>query len=446
MTVAVSRTYPPGVMVAGRSIFLLATIFSVSQCALLVAADSAVDLGPRQAVVLLTNGEVLRGKVSRAGDQFFVWIPAGEIRLPAKRVQRVCDTIDDAYVYLSQSATGSVDDRLELVAWCLRYNLLGYAANELREVMVQEPENPRIAIFARRLELARKRPAVDLTDGVTGVRKDNPPKDSASEPAPFHLPPGAFAEFTSRLQPLLINKCASAGCHGSPTESTFRLSRMFGGRSPTRRQTGQNLIEVLRWIDKEQPAKSPLLQQPLNLSHGGSDEPVFTDADRSQYLRLLRFVNLVVNKPPQKQVDRRPGFHIENPPVDSSPKRSQQPETNDPELGADGDDITVSGSPAAISLTMKSIDRPDAGDRANPLPGSNGLVDPRTPTLNGDDAPDDEALVKVFEPKSIQRGAIIERFVPVDEFDPAIFNRRYFRPKKQHPPSQAVPEQPAASR
>jgi len=431
LTVAACRIYSPAAMVALRIVFLLIATIVVSRCALL-AMEPSVEIGPRQAVILLANGEVLQGKVSRAGDHYFVWVPGGEIRLPVKRVQRLCDTLDDAYVYLSQSGPGSVEGHLELTTWCLRHNLFGYAANELRAAMTLEPSDPRVAVLARRLKLARERAAVESADNIPVATKktDDSVDERETESTPMQLPEGAVAAFTSKLQPLLINKCAGAGCHGSPTESTFRLSRMLGGRKPTRRQTVQNLVEVLRWINMEQPGNSPLLQKPLQPSHGGMAEPIFTDADRSQYKRLVEFVNLAAKKPTPVQEDEQPGSQLDASQANAFPSEMQR-------LQRSGDNTLGQTSPADVQ-NMRTIDRPLSNNLADPVTEPSGLVDAQPSPGAG--VSEDEVLLEAFESNPIQRGTIVERFVPIDAFDPAIFNRRYFRAEKSRGPSQDIPK------
>lgn len=430
-------------MIVGRAILLITVVLG-SLCAHAQAEEGAEGIAPQQGVVLLTNGEILQGKVSRAGDQYFVWVPDGEIRLPAKRVQRLCDSLDDAYRYLSQSASGSVDDHLQLVAWCLRYDLLGYAANELRAAMDIAPENPRIALLARRLELAYERPAAKVSEPSDADPKGNesgsdviPGADSPADA--MDLPAGGVAEFTSRLQPLLINKCAGVGCHAQPTESNFQLSRMPGNRNPTRRQTQQNLVEVLRWIDKDQPQNSPLLQKPLDPTHAGLTEPIFTDADQAQYDRLLEFANLAANKPPPSPVEAPPEIAATSQQTDPFPMGIERPLPSGPQAGSLPTDGAGSLGTIPEVPTMQAIERP-AGDGLPGVTSPGGLPTIPQGAAPADEELSDEALLEAFETNPLQRGAVVNRFEPVDEFDPEIFNRRYFPTKKTTPKSLEVPD------
>lgn len=380
-------------------LLLLACILPASGA---LFAEETTGFVPRQAVVLLTNGELLSGKVSLAGDQYFVWVPEGEIRLPTKRVQRVCDTVDDAYSYLARSSMGSIDDHLGLAAWCLRYELLGYAAKEISAAIALNADHPRIALFARRLELAQTR--LKAPSAVSDASTDNlsTETDEPEEigPVVLDLAEGGVAEFTSRLQPLLINKCAGAGCHGTSTESSFRLIRNVGNRYPTRGQTQQNLIAVLQQIDKEQPQNSPLLLKPLEPAHGGQSGLLFSDQDQAQYERLVEFANLVGDKP-LPPVGDKPEEYAAQSPADPFPSEMQRPQP-----GASPTDAVQSAEPSM-----------DGGTTGN---GGPPVGDEEFKDLT------DEAILEAFEASPVQHGAIVERYRPIDEFDAEIFNRRFF--------------------
>lgn len=384
-------------------LFLLACLWALDRSSF---ADEASGFVPRQAVVLLTNGELLRGKVSLAGDQYFVGVPEGEIRLPVKRVQSVCDTVDDVYLYLARSSMGSLEEHLELASWCLRHELLGYAAKELSAAMALDANHPRIALFARRLELAH----AELKKG-SAEREPAPVSNSVETEKSelgavvLDLPEGGVAEFTARLQPLLMNKCAAAGCHGSPTESGFRLIRTVGGRNPTRGQTQQNLISVLQQLDKERPANSPLLTKPLDVTHGGLTSPIFSDQEQAQYDRLVEFANLVGDKPDSPSAEEA-GGQKEQFPAGPFPAEMQRPQP--------------AGSPTDMVQGVNPGTEPREAEGQIPLTAEEDFNDTLT----------DEAMLEAFEANPIRRGAAVDRYTPVDEFDAEIFNRRFFPQSK----------------
>ena len=90
------------------------------------------------------------------------------------------------------------------------------------------------------------------------------------------LPRAAAQDFSSRVQPLLVNRCATAGCHGTGSKQEFQLHRIKVGQRASRSQVEHNLSVVLDRIDRDRPLSSPLLTKlrgepqanGLRISHG----------------------------------------------------------------------------------------------------------------------------------------------------------------------------------
>ena len=58
------------------------------------------SLAPRAAALLLRNGHVIQGNITRAGDFYVLTMgKTGEIRLPAADVESLCVDLEDAYRY-----------------------------------------------------------------------------------------------------------------------------------------------------------------------------------------------------------------------------------------------------------------------------------------------------------------------------------------------------------
>lgn len=63
---------------------------------------------------------------------------------------------------------------------------------------------------------------------------------AAAEPSP-----AVIADFTRRVQPLLINACGAGACHGGPASPAPRIERPVGGTSVDRRLSLANLHAFL---------------------------------------------------------------------------------------------------------------------------------------------------------------------------------------------------------
>jgi hypothetical protein len=68
----------------------------------------------------------------------------------------------------------------------------------------------------------------------------------ADEPSP-----AVIADFTRRVQPLLINACGAGACHGGPAAPAPRIARPVGGTSVDRRLSLANLHAFLDAVGPE---------------------------------------------------------------------------------------------------------------------------------------------------------------------------------------------------
>jgi hypothetical protein len=86
------------------------------------------------------------------------------------------------------------------------------------------------------------------------------PKPVAAAPptpvAPLDLPPHVVTDFTRRIQPLVLNRCASGACHGSPTGPEPRFTRSDPRGGIDHRTTQANLRAFLVALGPEADAAS----------------------------------------------------------------------------------------------------------------------------------------------------------------------------------------------
>lgn len=254
-------------------------LLTVLLCVASVWASDA--LGPTPiGVLILRNGEILTGNITKAGDRYIVaQIDGGELRIPTRDVEMQCVDIEEAYV--RKRARISVSDasaRLQLADWCLRCGLHAQAANELLLAQAQTPDGPQIRALERRLHSALttgRLPDVDAVHVPAAARRsDNPP-------LPCPLPDEALRGFASRIQPLLLNRCGASTCHGARTASTFQLIGPGLGKTITQHNTRRNLAAVMQQLDLARPETSPLLTVPAK-PHADLPAAVFGEREQAQ--------------------------------------------------------------------------------------------------------------------------------------------------------------------
>jgi len=351
--------------------------------------------GPRNLLVL-RNGRIVSGRVSRVGDFYYVALPNGEIRVKATDVDFSCQTIDEAY-RRKQAAIkqGDAEGHLRLAHWCQRHQLLGAAAAELADAIDVDPDHPLIPVLQRRLRAALRPPP-------TPAPSQRPEQEQGSQPPSLDdldrlvriMPAGTVETFTQTIQPLLVNSCTTVGCHGPGSASEFRMERIPHGRPPSRRTTQRNLHSVMQWVDRKNPSASKLLVKP-GLPHGNTDQPPFTGRQAAQQYQLL--VDWMARVTGQREKEAHA-------PDTTASKADPSVQTN-PTTGPLGDSVPPS-IPRLLGETgeFKKVPPPQAKPTAAPA-----------------------AATELIRPSSnVKRGAPLRRFVPTDPFDPEIFNRRFF--------------------
>jgi len=341
---------------------------------------------PQVGVLLLRNGQVIKGKISKAGRFYYVAFSHGEIRLKDSEVEFWCRDLEEGYRRKrAKIQPGNARDHLLMAQWCLRHGLLGHAAAELADAMDADPTHPMIAVLERRLRLAME--PSQATSPLAQPVAESPSADDLDRLV-GNMPAGVVRTFTEAIQPVLANNCATAGCHGPLTDAEFRLLRIPKGRPPSRRTTQRNLYATLQWVDRQDPAASRLLTAAMQ-PHGSAQAAVFDKHQMLQYKRIADWVHRVAGDS-QQEMPATPGLLRDEAadarPISTDPTNPFAP--SDP-LGGK---VAPASHQEPAGKASKTVE-------ANPLP---------------------------VRPK-IQRGAKLKQFVPADPFDPEIFNRRYSR-------------------
>ena len=357
-----------------------------------------VQLAPQEGMVLLRNGQFLKGRVSRSGDRWVVWLPDGEIRLRADEVELVCRDVADAYRQKRERIKpGQLRDRLQLVQWCLQYELLEEAGQELAAARAIDDTHPVIPVLERRLQLALNPPPSHEreTDPATGPLGQAAMVSNAQlDRLVRQMPAGTVEEFTQHIQPLLVNTCAAGSCHGPASKSDLMLLRIPADRPATRRVTQRNLHAVLGQINHAQPSQSPLLTRPT-APHGPLKTPIYVDPASPQLQQLAAWVTSVA--------------------AAAEPSKLSPSMTAGAQPAATGGPNGSSGEQSPVVRTAFSEGPP----RGRLLPTAPKPL----PEGEQDEAPLTDELPQLSEPPRVPQPKL--RFEPADPFDPELFNREY---------------------
>lgn len=244
--------------------------------------DSDSTDASRRGVLVLHTGNVVKGELTPRPGGYEVKLPNGQMLVAAGNIKFAARDMDDAYRRMRSSfETLSPDVHLQLARWCLSHHLKAAARREALDALHLDPNRQdakgileSLARMERQRTEAAQKP-MHLQQAVAEAMVT----DRLSLGG---LPPEQARQFTLRIQPIMINKCAQ--CHAG-LKTDFRLVRY--GRIMKPRISEQNLAAVLSQVDLESPDSSPLLVHALKM-HGGSRHPSFPGRSGSLQLDLLK--------------------------------------------------------------------------------------------------------------------------------------------------------------
>lgn len=278
-------TWPPPAAILPPAMKTLCTA-----AVIIAAVACAADPGPGRTsgrILILANDRILEGDVTRRGDQYCIRRSIGETWIEGSQVVRLCADLDDALNYLrTQANLRDPDERLRLARWCQLHGLRKPALDEVRAAVELRPTH---AEGRRLLQCLEKSVAAREAAPV------QPPAEAEPASAPAALPAvevtnEAMSLFTTRVQPILMNACAS--CHALGRGGSFKLTRTFEG-TINRRVLQENLAAALGQLNPEHPSASALLVKAVTV-HGDSTQPPLKNRQIPAFKALEDWVKLAV--------------------------------------------------------------------------------------------------------------------------------------------------------
>lgn len=283
------------------------------------AVAAQTSLQPEAGVLLLKNGQVLAGLVTRAGDYYIVTQNEGsEIRELSSEVEAFCGSLDEVYEFKRNHPSASgIKSHLELAEWCLRQNLHARCAQQLVAAMRIDPANEQLRHLERRLELAQAQPPPPAQQQLpaAGIVTNEQLEKSLRT-----LPPGSVEKFAAVVQPILLNRCGANQCHGSAAKSEFRLLRPPEGQIASRRFTQRNLYAALAHVTRTDPEASPLVTVPQS-RHGTALTAIFDKQSQNQLSELIAWAKLTAPPPPARPATIGPANSTLSQPAADAPGR-----------------------------------------------------------------------------------------------------------------------------
>ncbi|WP_165229955.1 hypothetical protein [Aquisphaera insulae] len=290
-------------------------------------ASPAAGTDPKAAqVALLVDGKVVRGVITEEGRNVVVSQPIGSKKYPKSRIEKIFDTMEEAYAYkVAQLPEEDFDERIKLARWCLVQNMEPRAREQLRAILDQSPDHKEAKAMITMLDQAQARAgmakqdpeiqqagAVQVQPGEAGAGRPDALDPSvlararrgmgiSDMPVVFDLPQAqavkAAVEFSKFVHPVLQKSCAR--CHNSDRyEGSFQLIEFKTKLDSTPEALRSNLDATLKLIDRESPARSELLSSTLRAHGSGPNpRPIFQGSNDMSYRILAAWANKLQAKP-----------------------------------------------------------------------------------------------------------------------------------------------------
>ncbi len=255
---------------------------------------SAPPLADGPGILLLRNGQVIEGQITRNGDNFTVTSPDQELQIRTADVEFTCHDLREGYRHKKAAIQpNDIEQHVQLFLWCERHGLLDCAGDELKAAEAINREHPMISVLRRRLKVEmqqKKEPSRPAENSPP------PPSDEQLDRMTRDMPPRTVEEFVQVVQPILLNHCPGAAGYALPGQKRLQLMRPPLGESPSRRITQRNLFAVRECIDWDSPGESPLLKASVG-SGAAATVGSFPGRYSMQYQKLVQWVYQVAQKP-----------------------------------------------------------------------------------------------------------------------------------------------------
>jgi len=345
-----------------------------------ICGDPCVDLRAAEAepLVLLTNGNILRGSAQVQGDVVILNREDGnKLRLRRDQVLHIANTLDELYRYRSQQRTShNSASHIDDAKWCLRNGLVASAEAELSKLVELDPSHPEVGRIRRQIESAKSPHAKAPLVLPTAPPEHVVASRAATAPMPEGISPTSVAAFVSRVQPLLINRCGNTGCHRTGSDTKFQLSHLGVNVRVSARMTQRNLISALNHVNMDDPFSSQLLKY-SKAPHGGDNIPSAGHAAQSAETTLRDWLS---------QLGRYPQPLVANTIFDAGPSGTNRlasaavagpwpiVQVANTELGPEGFTTDANGE-----LVYNPAGRSDVASAADSNPTPSDLVPPGWP-------------------------------------------------------------------
>lgn len=242
-------------------------------------AETPVPVVAHSGVLVMHSLDVVEGEINHENSVYRVRTIDGEFVIPVANVLFECNSREEAYLLLKPRVLpNNPADHVSLAKWCVRNHLLEDARTEMQAAVKLSPNNMEYRYLLKQAEELLD--PYRMPGDVDGTKPDR--FDISDAMLQRVEPLGGMTrqqarEFTSRIQPILLNSCATARCHREGSREQISLSLKPLNRYQSLATTKHNFEQVFAQIDQEDPEASPLLT-----AHRGSADAISSPFDTPQ--------------------------------------------------------------------------------------------------------------------------------------------------------------------
>jgi len=250
-------------------------------------AEAAPAKPDRPSTLVMHSLDVVEGVVLQREGVFRVQVDDGVLVIPAGSILFECGSREEAYLLLKPRVLpNNAADHISLAKWCIKNELLEQAQEEVQAAVRLNPDNEENRFMMKYVDELLN--PYRIPEDAQGYRRDrfNLAESFLKEAEPLGgMTRSQAREFTSRVQPILLNSCATARCHrvGNPDTEGFHLKPLGGYQSL--QVTEFNLEQIQKQLDRREPYQSPLLR-----AHRQTDGPIRSPFDKPQGEHLERTI------------------------------------------------------------------------------------------------------------------------------------------------------------
>lgn len=277
--------------------------------------------------LVLKNGQVVIGQISRNADSVFVQTDGGSrVVFPVERIEFVCNSLNEAYWQKNARVKATdLNAHVDLFHWCMKQGLLEEAQNQIDLLVTMDIKAVQLEYLNRQLLVAltqqrkfqrqlmanqvpqNSQPGVtdrEPSDGeiaLVGFESEQPVSSEFErlnalkriEAAIDSIPKKSVGIFKRKVEPLLVRNCCP--CHAGDRTEVMPLMRLGLNQVIPKRLSQRNLYHVLQYTDMHEPLASPLFAAAVS-AHADLEEPILKK-DSVQYTNLGQWLIQISTRP-----------------------------------------------------------------------------------------------------------------------------------------------------